>query len=90
MINVSFLNTQIPLVPCRFLVSLQDVQVDQGGLAPPVLVDIAPQIRGKLNGLKETSTMQLIVGRGLVRIDRQGGPYDDGKTLDNDDDSKHK
>lgn len=59
-------------------------------MAPPVIVDIAPQIKGKLNKLKETNTMQLVVGRGLVRIDRQGGLYDDVKTGDNDDDLKRR
>ncbi len=72
------------------LLLLKDIQVDQGGLAPPVIVDIAPQVKGKLLGLKVSNDMQLVVGRGLVRIDRQEGLYEDAKVRDDDERSKHR
>jgi hypothetical protein len=66
-----------------------DIQVDQGGMAPPVIVDIAPQVQGQLKGLKAINQMQLVVGRGLFRVDRQGGPYEDGQERDEYDEAKH-
>ena len=65
----------------------RDIQVDQGGLADPVIVDIAPSINGKLKKLKERSDhLDLVVGNGLIRIDRQRGLYDNPKLMD---ESKH-
>jgi len=59
-----------------------DIQVDQGGLADPVIVDIAPQVKGKVKALKATNDMQLILAKGLIRIDRQRGLYKDPKVFD--------
>jgi hypothetical protein len=56
----------------------RDIQVDQGGLADPVIVDIAPQIKGKLQAFKDEDSkkgLQLILGKGLIRLDRQNGLY---------------
>ena len=54
----------------------RDIQVDQGGLADPVIVDIAPQIKGKLKGFKDTDNdLELVLGDGLIRLDRQNGLY---------------
>jgi hypothetical protein len=65
----------------------RDIQVDQGGLADPVIIDIAPSINGKLKKLKERSDhLDLVVGNGLIRIDRQRGLYDNPKLMD---ESKH-
>ena len=52
-----------------------DVQVDQGGLADPCLVEIAPQIDGKLVPLEKEHDNQFLFGKGLFRIDRQRGRY---------------
>ena len=60
----------------------RDVQVDQGGLADPVIVDIAPQKKGKLKGLKQRNDLEVVFGRGLFRIDRQRGLYDNPKIID--------
>ncbi|OEU22167.1 hypothetical protein FRACYDRAFT_232320 [Fragilariopsis cylindrus CCMP1102] len=61
----------------------RDIQVDQGGLADPVIVDIAPSINGKLKKLKERSDhLDLVVGNGLIRIDRQRGLYDNPKLME--------
>jgi hypothetical protein len=59
----------------------RDIQVDQGGLADPVIVDIAPQVKGKLRELVETSNMQLVLGGGLIRLDRQRGLYHNPKDV---------
>jgi hypothetical protein len=65
----------------------RDIQVDQGGLADPVIVDIAPQVNGKIKGFKETNEMQFTFGRGLFRLDRQRGRYEKPKDMADDDDS---
>lgn len=61
----------------------RDVQVDQGGLADPIIVDIAPQKKGKLKGLKVKgkSDLEVAFGRGIFRIDRQRGLYDNPKEI---------
>jgi len=64
----------------------RDIQVDQGGLADPVIVDVAPSVKGKLKRLKERSDLELVIGKGLFRIDRQRGVYDNPKLMD---ESKH-
>jgi len=60
----------------------RDVQVDQGGLADPIIVDVAPQKNGKLKGLKQRNDLEVAFGRGLFRIDRQGGLYENPKIID--------
>lgn len=64
----------------------RDIQVDQGGLADPIIVDVAPQKKGKLKGLKERNDLEYVFGKGLFRIDRQRGKYKNPKVMD---DSKH-
>jgi len=59
----------------------RDIQVDQGGLADPVIVQIAPQVDGKTKGLKESNGNQHTFGRGLFLLDRQRGKYEDPKNL---------
>jgi len=59
----------------------RDIQVDQGGVADPVIVDVASQKKGKLKGLKKTNELQLVLGKGLFRIDRQRGRYKDPKEM---------
>eukprot|EP00531_Pseudo-nitzschia_arenysensis_P020631 CAMPEP_0116114878 /NCGR_PEP_ID=MMETSP0329-20121206/209_1 /TAXON_ID=697910 /ORGANISM="Pseudo-nitzschia arenysensis, Strain B593" /LENGTH=310 /DNA_ID=CAMNT_0003608275 /DNA_START=191 /DNA_END=1123 /DNA_ORIENTATION=+ len=59
----------------------RDVQVDQGGYADPIIVDIAPQKKGKLKGLKANSDLEVVFGRGLFRIDRQRGKYKNPKEI---------
>ena len=60
----------------------RDIQVDQGGLADPIIVDIASQKKGKLKRLKERNDLDLVIGRGLFRIDRQRGLYKNPKNMD--------
>jgi hypothetical protein len=60
----------------------RDVQVDQGGLADPIIVDIATQKKGKLMGLTQRNDLEVVFGRGLFRIDRQRGKYKDPKRID--------
>lgn len=53
-----------------------DVQVDQGALADPILVEIASfDVHGKMVPLKVENDKQVVFGRGLIRIDRQRGKY---------------
>lgn len=62
----------------------RDVQVDQGGLADPIIVDVAPQKKGKLKGLKadeDKGDLEIVFGRGLFRIDRQRGLYENPKDI---------
>jgi hypothetical protein len=63
----------------------RDIQVDQGGLADPIIVDIAPQIKGKLSAFKPDDTknnnLELVLGNGLIRLDRQNGRYKDPKDV---------
>ncbi|KAG7366348.1 hypothetical protein IV203_029018 [Nitzschia inconspicua] len=62
----------------------RDIQVDQGGLADPVIVEFAPQIKGKLKAFKdESSDLQLVLGKGLIRLDRQNGLYKHPKNVKN-------
>jgi hypothetical protein len=63
----------------------RDIQVDQGGLADPVIVQIAPQIDGRTVGLKESHKMQHTFGRGLFLLDQQRGLYNDPKNMRGDD-----
>jgi hypothetical protein len=60
----------------------RDIQVDQGGIADPVIVDFAAQVDGKMKALKEENDLQLVLGKGLIRLDRQGGLYDNPKDVD--------
>jgi len=57
-----------------------DVQVDQGGLAEPCIVDVAPQSNGKVKSIhkdRHNKDQQVILGKGLFRVDQQGGRYPD-------------
>jgi hypothetical protein len=60
----------------------RDIQVDQGGIADPVIVDVAAQLDGKTKGLEETNDKQHTFGRGLFRLDQQRGKYKDPKKID--------
>jgi hypothetical protein len=60
----------------------RDIQVDQGGIADPVIVEFAAQVDGKMKALKEENDLQLVLGKGLIRLDRQGGLYDNPKDVD--------
>ncbi|KAG7352254.1 hypothetical protein IV203_008302 [Nitzschia inconspicua] len=57
--------------------SFVDVQIHPSGVADPVLVDIAPQVQGKVQALPEENNMQTTLFEGLVRIDRRKGIYED-------------
>jgi hypothetical protein len=57
--------------------SFVDVQIHQSGLADPVLIDVAPQVKGKLQKLDEENDMHTSLGGGLFRIDRRQGIYPD-------------
>jgi len=51
-------------------------QVDQGGRADPLLIEVAPVVDGKTKPPKTNSSgKQFIVGNGLFRVDRQQGLY---------------
>eukprot|EP00535_Pseudo-nitzschia_heimii_P006550 CAMPEP_0197176616 /NCGR_PEP_ID=MMETSP1423-20130617/2479_1 /TAXON_ID=476441 /ORGANISM="Pseudo-nitzschia heimii, Strain UNC1101" /LENGTH=428 /DNA_ID=CAMNT_0042626013 /DNA_START=115 /DNA_END=1401 /DNA_ORIENTATION=- len=57
-----------------------DVQVDQGGLAEPCIIDVAPQRNGKVQNLhrgRNKMDAQTILGKGFFRLDQQGGRYSD-------------
>ena len=54
-----------------------DIQVDQGGKADPLLVEVAPLRNGEMEPFKKESKMQYVYGDGLFRIDRQNGRYSD-------------
>ena len=55
-----------------------DIQVDQGGLSAPCIIDVAPQRNGNVELLRrdDTST-HTILGKGLFRLDQQQGRYID-------------
>jgi hypothetical protein len=55
-----------------------DVQVDMGALADPIIVEVAAQVNGEIVPLQQEHENQLVVGRGLFRIDRQRGTYEGG------------
>jgi len=59
----------------------RDIQVDQGGLADPIIVDIAAQKGGKMKGLKPRNDLEVVFGSGLFRIDRQRGQYKNPKRI---------
>jgi hypothetical protein len=52
-----------------------DVQIDQGAYADPCIVEFAKQMKGKMIPLRQEHENQLLLGRGLIRIDRQRGRY---------------
>lgn len=57
-----------------------EIQIDQGGLADPCIIDVAPQRNGKTQNLhRERNKMdtQIILGKGLFRLDKQRGRYSD-------------
>jgi len=61
-----------------------DVQVDQGGLAEPCIIDVAPQRNGKVRSLhkaRDKSDSQTILGKGLFRLDQQQGRYSDPQKI---------
>lgn len=53
-----------------------DIQVDQGGKADPLLIEVAPIRHGVMVPFREENEMQYVFGDGLFRIDRQKGRYD--------------
>ena len=58
-----------------------DVQVDQGGSAEPCIIDVAPQRNGQVQNLHRDPNKrdtQIILGKGLFRLDRQRGRFSDG------------
>ena len=59
--------------------SFTRVQVDQGGKADPILIEVAPMVDGKTTSFQTnaSSKKQFVVGNGLFRIDRQKGRYDE-------------
>jgi hypothetical protein len=52
-----------------------DVQIDQGAYADPCIVEFAKQVKGRLIPMRQEHDNQLLLGRGLIRIDRQRGRY---------------
>ncbi|KAL3904268.1 MAG: hypothetical protein SGARI_004997 [Bacillariaceae sp.] len=52
-----------------------DVQIHQGGLADPMIIDVAPQKGGKVQALIEEHGNQTSVSNGLFRFDKQQGVY---------------
>ena len=57
-----------------------DVQIEQSGLAEPCIIDVAPQRRGKVQGLEKDDVindMQTTLGEGLFRVDQRQGRYPD-------------
>jgi hypothetical protein len=55
-----------------------DVQVHKGGSAEPLLIDVAPQIKGEVKGLhRHKGGLVTILGKGLFRLDQQQGRYKD-------------
>ncbi len=59
--------------------SFTRVQVDQGGKADPLLIEVAPIVDGVTKPFKvnDSDRKQFVVGEGLFRIDRQKGRYDE-------------
>jgi hypothetical protein len=51
------------------------VQIDQGAKGDPCIVEFAKQVNGKMVPLRLENDLQLLMGRGMVRIDRQRGSY---------------
>mmetsp|Transcript_5707 Transcript_5707/g.16331 ORF Transcript_5707/g.16331 Transcript_5707/m.16331 type:complete len:446 (+) Transcript_5707:152-1489(+) len=57
-----------------------DIQIDQGGLTEPCIIDVASQRKGEIQALTkddENNDMQTIVSNGLFRLDREKGRYPD-------------
>ena len=52
-----------------------EVQIDQGAYADPCIVEFAKQVKGKLIPMRQEHDNQQLLGRGLIRIDRQRGRY---------------
>jgi hypothetical protein len=55
--------------------SYRAVQVDRGGAADPILVEVAPVVGSKTVPLLKEKEMHYVLGDGLFRIDRRMGPY---------------
>ena len=51
------------------------IEVDQGGLADPLLITVAPSSNGVTVPLTSEKNSQIILGDGLFRVDRQQGLY---------------
>lgn len=56
-------------------IGFTDLQVDQGGKADPLLIEVAPLIDGVMEPLEKENGLQYILNNGLFRIDRQNGRY---------------
>jgi hypothetical protein len=53
-----------------------DIQIHQSGVADPVIIAVAPQRKGTLQALVEEGDMQTTFGKGIFRIDRRQGVYE--------------
>jgi hypothetical protein len=52
-----------------------DIQVDQGAFADPLIIDVARQVNGRHTPLRQERDDQILLAKGLFRIDRQRGRY---------------
>jgi hypothetical protein len=55
--------------------SFTEVQVEQGALADPLLITVAPLVNGVMTPLTQENDNQTIIANGLFRIDQQNGMY---------------
>jgi hypothetical protein len=56
--------------------SFTDVQVEQGALADPLLIEVATLVNGIMSPLLQENAMQTVLAGGLFRVDQQNGCYD--------------
>jgi hypothetical protein len=56
--------------------SFIEIQVEQGALADPLLIEVAPLVNGVTSPLLQERDMQTVVAGGLFRVDQQNGCYD--------------
>jgi hypothetical protein len=55
--------------------SFIDIQVEQGALADPLLIGVAPVVNGITSPLLQETDMQTVLAGGLFRVDQQNGCY---------------
>lgn len=60
-------------------IEFQHIQVDQGATADPLLIEVAPIKGGIVQPLVVENDLQVVLGNGLFRIDRQKGLYSDNE-----------
>jgi hypothetical protein len=60
-------------------VNFREIQVDQGGFADPLFIEVAPMIgnSGQIIPLVKEHSLQIVLADGLIRLDRQRGRYPD-------------